>query len=62
VSWANIGKVLTATKVAGKKIVVTIAIAFIALLSFLDSRAILDVVRLKYYSGGLIGEFLGRKR
>ena len=47
---------------AGKKIVVTIAIAFIALLSFLDSRAILDVVRLKYYSDGLIGEFLGRTR
>jgi hypothetical protein len=41
-------KRLTATKVAGKKIAVTMAMVFIAVLSDLDAWAIFEVVRLKY--------------
>ena len=40
---------LTATKVAGKKIVVTVAMVFIAVLSDFEACAIFDVERLKYY-------------
>ena len=40
--------ILTATKVAGKKMVVTMAIVFIAVLSDFEACAIFEVVRLKY--------------
>jgi hypothetical protein len=43
-------RALTDTNVAGKKIAVTIAIVFMAVLSSFDACEILDVVRLKYYA------------